>query len=57
MKKASEYRHHAQDCRRLAASMEGDQRDQLLRMADVWEQLAEDRENLVRQHPELDVEE
>ena len=54
MKKASEYRQHAQDCRDLAAKMEfGDQREQLLRMAAHWEQLATDRLTLVRQHPEI----
>jgi hypothetical protein len=44
MKKAAEYRQHAAECRKLAAMMDGDDRDQLLVMADTWEQLAEDRE-------------
>lgn len=44
MKKASEYRQHADECRRLAALMsEGEHRDQLLRMAKAWDELAEDR--------------
>ena len=44
MKKASEYRQYAADCRTLAAKMDTDEeRQQLLRMADQWEQLAEDR--------------
>jgi hypothetical protein len=47
MKKASEYREHADECRKLAASMEGDQRDQLLQMAENWDQLAEDRTRLI----------
>jgi hypothetical protein len=58
MKKASEYRQHAEDCRVLAAKMEfGDQREQLLRMAAHWEQLAKDRLTLVALHPEIAKEE
>ena len=54
MKKASEYRQHAQECRDLAAKMElGEQREQLLGMAAHWEQLARDRSELIRLHPEL----
>lgn len=44
MKKASEYRRHADECRQLASLMDGEQRDQLLSMATTWEQLAADRE-------------
>ena len=47
MKKASEYRQHAQACRQLAARMQHpDEREQLLRMAEQWEQLAKDRARL-----------
>ena len=54
MKKASEYRQHAEDCRALAQAMEqGDQRDQLLEMAATWDNLAADRSELVRRNPEL----
>lgn len=54
MKKASEYRTHAAECRALAARMESaDQRDQLLRMADHWERLARDRIELLRRRPAL----
>ncbi|MDB5441717.1 MAG: hypothetical protein JWP86_2779 [Phenylobacterium sp.] len=54
MKKASEYRHHARECRELAAKMElGEQRDQLLNMARHWENLAKDRTALIGLHPEL----
>jgi hypothetical protein len=54
MKKASEYRQHAQECRALAARMErGDARDQLLRMAATWEELARERSALIERHPEL----
>jgi hypothetical protein len=44
MKKAAEYRDHATECRKLASIMDGEDRDQLLKMAETWEQLAEDRE-------------
>jgi hypothetical protein len=45
LKKASEYRAHAHDCRVLAKQMEqGEHRDQLMAMADTWERLAEQRE-------------
>jgi hypothetical protein len=45
VKKASEYRKHAQECRALAKRMEhGEQRDQLLAMAQTWDGLAEQRE-------------
>ena len=44
MKKASEYREHAEECRQLAVRMEsGEHRDQLLAMARHWDQLAADR--------------
>jgi len=56
MKTASEYRKHAEECRVLARQVpEGEQRDQLLEMARTWENLAETREALVRNHPELDT--
>jgi hypothetical protein len=54
LKKASEYRVHADECRQLATKMaSGEQRDLLLAMAKHWEDLARDRAALVRQHPEL----
>jgi hypothetical protein len=56
VKKASEYRKHAQECRVLANSMSGDQRDQLLEMAATWEKLAAERSELLRRHPELAIE-
>jgi len=56
MKTASEYRKHAEECRVLARQMpEGEQRDQLLEMARTWDSLADTREGLVRNHPELDT--
>lgn len=54
MKKASEYRLHAKECRDLAVAMESaEQRDQLIEMAEHWEKLARDRADLIRNHPEL----
>lgn len=54
MKKASEYRKHAEECRALARHVpEGPQRDQLLEMARTWDALADDRDALVQKHPEL----
>ena len=56
MKKASEYRQHAHECRALARGLPaGEQRDQLLEMASTWDKLAEDRSILVRRHPELAI--
>jgi hypothetical protein len=51
MKKASEYRRHAEECRALAASAAvPEHRDQLLHMASTWDMLAEQREaELARQ--------
>lgn len=53
MKKASEYLQHAEECRALARGVEGDPREQLLHMATTWENLAAERTDLVRRHPEL----
>ena len=54
MKKASEYRMHAKECRELAAHMDGaEQRALMLQMADHWEKLATDRVALITRHPEL----
>ena len=56
MKKASEYRRHAEECRVMARAMhDGPQRDQLLEMAATWEKLAAERADLVRRHPELAI--
>jgi hypothetical protein len=57
MKKASEYRQHAEECRQLANRMEhGEHRSQLLEMAATWDKLAADRSELVRRHPEIGLE-
>ncbi len=58
MKKASEYRQHAEECRALAKQLpQGEQRDQLLEMAKTWDGLAEDRGNLIEKYPELNSQE
>lgn len=45
MKKASEYRLHAAECRALAArSVADDHRKQLVAMAGTWEALADERD-------------
>ena len=54
MRKSSEYRKNADECRGLARKMQrADQREQLLRMAETWDQLAADREGLISKHPDL----
>jgi hypothetical protein len=53
VKKASEYRQHAVECRQLASGVKGGQRDQLLEMACNWDRLAAERSDLVGRHPEL----
>lgn len=56
MKKASEYREHAAECRALATRMApGEHRDQLLKMAETWDALAAERSELVRRYPELSI--
>ena len=53
MKKASEYRQHADECRTLAARMDsGEHRDQLLEMAATWDRLAAERSQRARRPDE-----
>ena len=52
MKKASEYRQHAEECRLLAQGVQGEQRDQLIEMAATWEKLAQDRADLIQRLPD-----
>ncbi len=45
MRKAAEYRQHAQECRSIAAAMGAhEHREQLLEMAATWERMAAERE-------------
>ncbi|HET9395699.1 MAG TPA: hypothetical protein VFO36_06550 [Nitrospiraceae bacterium] len=55
MKKTTDFLKHAQECRSLAKQMEnGAQRDQLQKMAETWEVLAEERERTLRNRPDDD---
>jgi hypothetical protein len=53
MQEASEYREHAAQCRALADTMDGPQRDQLLRMAQSWDKLAQEHSASASQPPPL----
>ena len=54
MTKAEDYRKHAAECRALARSApKEDERKQLLKMADAWISLAEERDLSKTKHPEL----
>jgi len=56
VKKASEYRQHAQECRGLARTTQtDDHRAQLLKMAETWEALATERERIVAEHAALNA--
>ena len=56
MKKVSEYRLHAAECRQLASKMErGEQRELLMRMAKHWENMAADRLAIIRKQPDLAI--
>jgi hypothetical protein len=49
VRKASEYRQHAQECRDLAKQMRsGAQREQLLAMANTWDALADERDTMLK---------
>ena len=55
LKKASEYRQHAQECRALARTTQtDDHRTQLVKMAETWEALAAERERMVAARTSLD---
>lgn len=54
MRKASEYRAHAQECRDLShRAKDESQRDTLLQMARDWDEMAVYRARLIALHPEL----
>ena len=49
MQKTDEYLKHASECRALARQMEqGEHRDQLLKMAETWEVLFNERQRTLR---------
>jgi hypothetical protein len=53
VKKASEYRHHAKECRALANQAVSDEhRKQLSAMAETWDTLAVEREKIAAQDDE-----
>jgi hypothetical protein len=53
MKKASEYRRHAEECRQLARSADREEhRELLINMAATWEALADERERMVAKQPQ-----
>jgi hypothetical protein len=48
LKQAAEYRRHAAECRKLAlGSKTEEERQQLILMAEAWEQMAEHRERVI----------
>ena len=47
MKRVTDYRENARECRQLAARMPPEQRSQLLAMAATWEQIADERQAAV----------
>jgi hypothetical protein len=54
MKKASEYHQHARECRNLAAGAKTEaQREMLLKMAETWDKLGNEREARVAQRQRL----
>jgi hypothetical protein len=53
MKKASEYRKHAEECRALARGVQGEKKTQLLEMAATWDSLAQERSAWAQRHPDL----
>lgn len=47
MQKAEEFRQHAAECRQMArATSNEDHRQQLVKMAEIWESLAKERERM-----------
>ena len=56
MKKKEDYLKNAKECRGLARHMaNGEQRDQLLKMAETWEVLASERDRRQRHTPDEDA--
>ena len=48
MRKVDEYRRHAEDCRKLASSVSAEEaKQQLLQMAETWDNLAKNREDQI----------
>jgi hypothetical protein len=51
MEEASEYREHAAECRAIADTLDGPHREQLLRMAQTWDRLAQEHSAPASQPP------
>jgi hypothetical protein len=45
MKDVNKFREYAEECRRLAKSMKAEHQPTLLKMADAWDRVAEEREH------------
>ena len=44
MKSPKEYREYAADCRRIAQTMKGEDKEKLLKIAEAWEKTAQEAE-------------
>jgi hypothetical protein len=54
MKKVSEYRDHAEECRKMAAGTSNEEhRAALFKMAETWDSLAEERTERLRQQQRI----
>ena len=55
VRKASEYRQHAAECRELANKARSPQREMLLNMATTWQGLAEDRDKQIARQKRIEA--
>ena len=55
MRKVSEYREHAAECRELANKARSPQREMLLNMATTWDGLAEDRDKQIARQKRIEA--
>jgi len=51
MRDAKTYRQYAAECRRLAATMSGSNKETLLKMASVWDERADEAESADKTPP------
>lgn len=49
MRKITDYRNHAEECRKLAAGASEEKRTALIEMAKTWDMLADERERALEQ--------
>jgi hypothetical protein len=45
MKSAKEYREYAADCRRIAQTMKGEDKEKLMKIAEAWEKSAQEADS------------